>query len=650
MATCASPFGLGPIVNVRDEIVNRFEEFNDLVLDYTSAANEFTQILANFSVDQLPQQQIEWDVNATFTPFALPADPEAFEAPDRRFSGEAPDRPRDRDISTAALDRLTAPNVVPPTAPPIAIPSAPVLSFPSLEATLPTIDNVEIPVYVGEPLPEVPTLYELNLPDMPDIDFDEYTLERPDFIPPSVGLQDNYRTNIGELEAILHAHILDPVYASTHAAGVRDWFDRAFGTGGTGVHPVVERMLFERAYDREELSSARAMAEAQRAFAARGFELPGATLLANVREAEHRNRLEKGRLNRDLTVRVHELEVENIKFAVTNAIALEGQLIAQHTQIFELAKAMADGQWLVAKGIYDNAIDLYRLQLQIYTADIDAYKSRMQIVLAELDAYRTQLEGQRIIGSLNEQLVAIYRAELEGVLANVEIFKAQVQGAEAQIRAQLSGVELYRAQVQGYTAELESLNTRVAVYDSQIKAEETKTRLYSAQVDAFGKRIDAFQTQVSAEATKIDAQTRVVESDTRVYSAQVEAWRAGLAADNESLRAAVEVYRGQLQAYEALLNREQYRVTGESRNFELELTRERARVEQELKQVDQAIEQLKHVSNVSLAATDGAARVNAQLAASAMSAISVSASMSSSDGRSASDSRSCSTNYSGLLS
>ena len=32
MATCASPFGLGPIVNVRDEIVNRFEEFNDLSL------------------------------------------------------------------------------------------------------------------------------------------------------------------------------------------------------------------------------------------------------------------------------------------------------------------------------------------------------------------------------------------------------------------------------------------------------------------------------------------------------------------------------------------------------------------------------------------------------------------------------------------
>ena len=146
--------------------------------------------------------------------------------------------------------------------------------------------------------------------------------------------------------------------------------------------------------------------------------------------------------------------------------------------------------------------------------------------------------------------------------------------------------------------------------------------------------------------TKINAKVSVQESKVRTYAEEVDAWTAGIRADSQNIESAVNVYQAELQKYTALLSSEQYRVTGESRNVELNIAEEQAAVDARLKQADQAIDQLKHTTALGLSATETAARVNAQLAASAMSAVNVSAGINSSNSVSASDSRSCSTDFS----
>ena len=640
---CANPIG-GGFNTAFDVVPQQFTFFTDLVHGYLNAANQFSQILANYEIEPIAIDAVDWDVNAGFVPYVRPADPADFVTPDPQFADQKPNAPTLSDIDVDALD-IPFPTISAPTAPVITIPAAPVVSLPTPPSDEPVLDDVTIPTYVGEPLPQVPTLYQLDLPDAPDINIDDLDVERPNFIPPDA-VQDVYRQDVIDFQSL----IWTGVGAEVDATGVTDMHPRlqAMLAGGTGLPANIEQALFDRAIGREDLSSTQAVAQVEQEWAAKGFDLPGSTLLARSQEIRQKNRIERGRINRELSIQFHTQEIENLRFSVEKAIALEGTLLEAHTRIFDLARQLADGHWVVIKGVYDAELAVFKLQLEIYRTDIEVFKEKLQIELAKLEIYRSQLEAQRLIGTLNQQLVDIYKAELEGVLAGVEVFKAEVEGANAQIRAQVAKLEVFKAQIDAYTAQLQGEKIKFDVYETTVNAEEAKARVYASQVEGYAKRIDAYRAQVGAQASRVQAQTAVVESETKIYSEEVTAWRAGIEADARNLESAVSVYRAVLSKYEALLRSEQYRVTGEARNFELEIEREKARVSSELRQVDQTIEQLKHITSLGLSATETAAKVNAQLAASAMSAINVSASMSSSNGVSATDSRSCSTQYSGL--
>lgn len=643
MAECDQ--NIGGFTAAWEIIPDQFDYFTNIANGYIQAADGFTQQLADFDIVQIPINPVVWNPAAGYTPFGDPGDPGDFQPPSPAFGGTQPQVPNPGDVDTGGLN--VSPNFgSAPSSPSIHIPAPPIVSLPTVPTGPPPLNDVEIPTYVGEPLPDVPTLYELDLPDAPDIQIDDLDVQRPEFIPPGA-LQDVYESDLAGFRDVLWTGI----NSELAAAGIPDVNDRlnAMLAGGTGLPANIEQALFDRAIGREEVSSVQAVAQANTEWAARGFDLPGSTLLARVQEARQANRTERGRINRELSIQFHTQEIENLRFTVQQGIALEGTLLEAHTRIYDSARQLADGHWVVVKGIYDSSLDYFRLQLEIYRTDVEVFKEKLQIELTKLEVYRSELEAQRLIGQLNQQLVEIYNAELQGVLAGVEVFKAQVDGANAQIRAELSKLEGFKAQIDAYTATLNGERIKFEIYDTQVGAEETKARVYTAQVDAYGKRIEAYRTEVGAEASKVDALVRVEESNVRRYSEEVSAWSAGIEADTKNLAGFVDVYRAQLSKYEALLSKEQYRVTGESRNFQLEIEQERTRVDALIKQTDQTIEQMKHATNMGLGATETAAKVNAQLAASSMSAINVGASMSSSNSVSASDNRSCSTNFSGIV-
>lgn len=644
MATpCTNPIGFVG-TTAWDVVPNQLAWFTNIANQYIQAANTFTQELASFDIIPIDIQSVTWNINAGFTPFALPAEPADFQPPAAQFTTQEPTAPILGIVDTSGLN-VPFPPVSAPAVPPLNIPAPPVVSLPTLPVE-PTIDDVDIPTYSGPPLPDVPTLEQLNLPDEPDINLGDLDVDRPDFIYPNA-LQDTYRYDFQDFRSL----IWTGVDAEVDATGVTDMHARlqAMLAGGTGLPANIEQALFDRAIGREEVSSEQAVAQAEQEWAAKGFDLPGSSLLARVQEIRQANRIERGRVNRELSIQFHTQEIENLRFSVQQAIGLEGTLLEAHSRIYDIARQLADGHWEVVRGIYDSAVNLFRLQLEIYRTDVEVFKEKLEIELAKLQVYRSQLEAQRLITDINKNIVDIYTAELQGVLASVDIFRAEVEAANAQIRAELGKIEIFKGRIDAYTATIAGERVKYDIYGAQVDAEQAKASIYATQVDAYGKRIDAYRTEVSAESTKVDANLRVQESQTRIYSEQVDAWRTGIDADIRNLEALVEVHRANLQKYTALLSAEQYRVTGEARNFELEIERERAKVASELKIGDQRIEQLKHISQMSLSATEIASKVNSQLAASAMAAIDVGARLTASNQLSASDDRSCRTNYSGTV-
>jgi hypothetical protein len=640
---CGNP--IGAFTPASEVVVQQFDFFTDKVNEYLRSANEFSQILADFEITPVELQDIIWDEGAGFTPFVEPAAVADLVVPGG-VAGAAPTAPAPTSINTDNM------NVTPPTGVPnelvVTIPAPPIVNLPTLPAA-PAVSAVIVPVYVGDPLPEVPTLESLNLPIEPVIDIGALEVEKPVFVIPD-GLEDRYYEDFGNQKDLVITHMNTHVYTpNVSIAESKDYLHRILDEGGTGLIPEIEQALFDRAIGREDVSNVQAVAQAEGEWGSRGFSLPGSTLLARTQEIRQTGRMERGRVNRELSIQFHQQEIEQMKFATEKALALEVDMLAAHTQIYNVAQALTDAHWGVLKDIYTSVLDMFKLELEVYRTDIEVYKIGLEAELLKLEIYKGQLEGQRLVGQINEQYVKIYTAELEGVLAGVEVFKAEVDGANAQIRAELSKVEVYKGQVDAYTAVAGVEKIKADIYDSEVGAQETLAKVYTAQVNAYAERISAYKEEVAAESTKVDAQISVVEANTRIYAEQIGGYRAAVQADSTNIEAAIAEYKGRIDGYVAKLSAEQYRVTGEARNFQLEIEFERNKAGGQLKQADQAIEQLKHISNMSLSATEIAAKVNSQLAASAMSAISVSAGMTTNNTLQGSDSRSCQTNYSGII-
>ena len=653
---CNSPGGGFP---AQDTVTEQFDYFTALVNDYVAAADGFSQILANYDIIPVKLDDITWDSGSTYVPFNKPSAPGDFREPSRTFTTSPPSQPGIVGIDTSGLNVTpptnslpSSPNITIPNAPSITIPPPPVLTLPPVPVE-PIVGDVVVPTFDGIILPDVPTLIELNLPATPTIDIKDFNGVAP-IVGTPVAVQDQYIEDF--------QYWFDSISATTIAeaqsVGATAQVQRMF-LGGTGLPPAIEQALFDREIGREEVSTLQAVNQSEQEWAAKGFDLPGSTLLARVQEIRQKNRMERGRVNREISIQFHNQEIENLRFAVAEGVKLEGQLLTAQAQIAGVAQSLANGHAAVMQGIFDSLINYTNLQIELYKADIEVYKIGLEAELLKLQIYKTEVEAASLVQDINKSYVDIYVAQIAAVETSVDVFTAEVGAAEAQIKAENSKITIFQGQIDAYEAQVNTLKVRADIYDtevgaqktisdvyvSQVNAEEAEVKIYSAQVDAYNARIGAYRSEVEAGATKVNAQVSVEESKTRVYSENVTAWRAGISADTANIEAAVNVYQAELQKYTALLSAEQYRVTGEARNVELNIAEERDKTDLALKQADQAIEQLKHTSALGLSATETAARVNAQLAASAMSAVNVSAGISSTTSGSTSDSRSCTTTF-----
>lgn len=609
------------------EVSNRFDEFSRFARHQMIEAGTFTQKLKDFAIDEIPLTVPQFSPDASYTQFAAP---------------DSPDRPTFSGLTFSPLPDAPATDIAPFVSPAkpdpfdVATPVVNEIPTPTLRdvqppGAAPTIEDVDLPETPDFPLPPVPTLDELDIPDAPELHLDDLIPARPEFDYPDV-YENDYIRNTGEARAA----IFDTVDSEFHQA-LEDYNMRnpdggltasrlgEMLQGGTGLPAVVENALFERAFAREDKSAQQAIRQATGQWAARGFTMPGATLLAQVEEAERQNREARSTLNREITIQMHQQEIENLRFAVQQGIAMEGQMFDQFMRMHDAGRQIADQAFAVTQAIFDASLQIVRTKIEVYQADLQAQREKIQTELAKLEVFRSQLEGERIRGEINQQKIAIYQARLDAVRTGADIFRTEVEAANSKIRAQMSKVEIFNSQIQAYRAELDASKVPFEVFAIQNQAEQSKVDLFEAQVRAYGERVRAYGTEVQAEAAKVDASATQVTAATSAYEARTRAWSSEVGAQTDRISSEARRYEAEIRGYSAELSAEEARVNGEARNFQLEIEKERARVSSLLKVADQRIEQLKHATNLGMEATKTGATVYSQLTGSALSAINVSA-------------------------
>lgn len=109
---------------------------------------------------------------------------------------------------------------------------------------------------------------------------------------------------------------------------VEAWLERAITAGGTGINAWVERQIWQRDRDRISAEASSASEEVMSRMAARGFPLPSGALNAGLISVQRKRSAGIAAVSRDAAIKAFETEVENVRFAVEQAIRYRTAAIA----------------------------------------------------------------------------------------------------------------------------------------------------------------------------------------------------------------------------------------------------------------------------------------------------------------------------------
>lgn len=489
----------------------------------------------------------------------------------------------------------------------------------------PTLATVAMPIEPGFVLPAVPTMLALNIPGAPVLDipaFTEILAAAP--VAPTETFTWAEVTYDTAMLGLLNSRLTDMVAGAS-----------------TGLTPAVEDAIWQRGRDREALLSQRAVEEAQRMFAARGFSMPSGTLLRIVQQALQDSMGRDATLSREVMIKQGELEQSNFQFAFNSAIQLETLLLNHFNTVQSRALDAAKFTFDAVLQVFAAKVQLYQADAQAFGIKAEVFKTRLQAALAQLDIYRAELEGQRLIGEMNGQLVNQYVGQLQGVRASVDVYANRVAAARVQIEAQQQQVGIFVAQLQGYDSQVKSKATEYESYATRVRAELTKVQMFGEEVGAYKSRVEAYGTLVNA---KLGVQTldfkQLQEFPLELYKQQVQTYQTGVAAESERVKALVNLFEGRVRAFGTLESAKSAQVGAQVEAVRATTAVYTSQAQLALQAGETNLRLAVTASETAQASLRAAGQVSGQLAAAAMAARNVHASIQQSDSNSSSNARS----------
>lgn len=208
---------------------------------------------------------------------------------------------------------------------------------------------------------------------------------------------------------------------------VEAWLERAIA-GGTGINAFVERQIWQRDRDRIGFEAFGATEEAVSSWASRGYPLPPGAANATVDGIRRKRISDTNAVSREAAIKAFETEIENVRFAVSQAIdyrvkaiSAAGDYIRSLASAPDIASKMAtqssDAQARLisaAAGFYNartNAVDTVA-KLELSNADLnmkallgnqdtDARYTDMRVRAAVSAAEAAAQQGAAALNGLN---------------------------------------------------------------------------------------------------------------------------------------------------------------------------------------------------------------------------------------------------------
>lgn len=565
-----------------------------------------------------------------------PADPEIEYEPPIRPTGEVTGAEIGDAIEAAQsrFSSLTMP-VFTATPLPLTLPSAPTTTLPALPADPAPPVMPEYPTVPSYDTPLVPEMRHIVLPTLvaPDLAaiaalLAELRAQRP--VAPELPEFSDLSGLVAEQYAVCDARLLDFVASCPALASMRSRLAELLAGGSTGIPAPVATAMRERAFGVQDRLSVQAEHEALRDWLGRGFTLPDGALEARMETIRQEARDKKAQINRDVWIEEAKQEIENLRFAVQQGIAYEGELrqswAALHGIVNDIAKAEIDTE----VKILEAALALFDAKVKDRAAEFGTIRDQLQAELAHLDIYRGELEGQKLVGELNQQDVDLYKTRWEAATTAIGLYKTEVDAANARLQGEKTKLEYAADLVQRHLAVVQSYSEEWKAHGIAADAEKTKSGIYKDQADAFASRVTAYVQSVSAAKSRSDIDIDGIKLKLESWRSKVEQYKADLQAEVSRVESAVKAAGLLVERYRAIGGVESSAMGFEIQKLDYELNVNKLTADTAIKEAELAQTRELALQKVALDSLDGIARTGAQLAGSAMSAMNVSASLGSS--------------------
>lgn len=213
------------------------------------------------------------------------------------------------------------------------------------------------------------------------------------------------------------------------------WLVRAITQGGTGLAPAIEAQIWQRGRDRILSDGLRAETQAMEAFAARGLSQPAGALAGALQEIRRDTLAKNSEFSRDVAIKAAEIELENVKFAVEQALKL--RLSAIQAAV-DYIKALMSAPEIAMR----YATALPNLQANLINAAGSFYRARLERDdLAMRAAISNQDLAVKWFGIINDATVRSTDARVHAAVGAAQAAGNTAAGAMGSINAIVNRAE-----------------------------------------------------------------------------------------------------------------------------------------------------------------------------------------------------------------
>lgn len=494
----------------------------------------------------------------------------------------------------------------------------------------PVITNPDLPAAPRITLPDVPVFADIPLPAPPSITipaFDATIVDQVFSDPVPFNWQ----------ESPYNSELWQDIVVKTREGIIN---------GGTGLNPEVEQAIWDRALSRLDIAADKAYQEAERYFAAKGFDMPPGALAAKVQEIRAEGLRARTDLTRDISVKQAELAQQNTQFMLEYGRQAETILRefhnVQQNRALEASKAIAAS----SIEILNAQIAKYNGQIEKYKADAQVYGERVRAALVNVEIFRGQVEGAKVSVEVQRALADLYSKQLQGVEIIASLYKTEMEGARLAMEVEAQKIEVFKSRVTAYVAEIDAEKTKVDAYTSAVQGEKVAAELYSEQVKAYVASLEVPKTQVLIQDTAVRAIGEKNRVEIERYKAELQSYIAEVDAEARKIGAIVDGFSAEVSAYNAETGTEKAHLEVQVAQISAAIQAAQFTLQRQLAEIESTTNAYTSIKKLQMDGTLGVTNVAAQLAASAMNAVSASASL----GYSGSESLGASFNYGGSIS